>query len=53
MEEVIVEGLNPKDFIVLEQILRTYKVSLDSNILYADIVELHNKIKQIIDYLEE
>jgi hypothetical protein len=53
MDEVIVEGLEPKDFIILEEILRSYKVSLNDTISFSEIIDLHNKIKQIIDYLKD
>jgi hypothetical protein len=53
MNEVIVEGLEPNDFIILEKILKSYKVSIDSEVAFADIIDLHNKVKQVIDYLEE
>jgi hypothetical protein len=53
MNEVIVEGLEPKDFIILEKILKSYKVSIDSEVTFADINDLHSKVKQVIDYLEE
>ena len=52
-DEIIVEGLSPNDFKVLEKILKTYKVSLDSEIKFHDIVNVYNKVKQITDYLEE
>jgi hypothetical protein len=53
MNEVIVEGLEPNDFVVLEKILKTYKVSLESDVSFDDILNLHNKVRQVIDYLEE
>ncbi len=53
MNEVIVEGLEPKDFIILEKILRTYKISIDSDISFDSLLDLHNKVQQVIDYLEE
>lgn len=53
MNEVIVEGLEPNDFVILEKILRTYKVSLESDISFENILNLHNKVRQVIDYLEE
>ena len=53
MNEVIVEGLETNDFVILEKILRTYKVSLESDISFENILNLHNKVRQVIDYLEE
>jgi hypothetical protein len=38
---------------VLEKILKTYKVSLESDVSFDDILNLHNKVRQVIDYLEE
>jgi hypothetical protein len=53
MEELIVEGLEAGDFIVLERIIKSYKVSLDDEISFQDIKNLHAKVKQIVDYLQE
>lgn len=53
MNEVIVEGLEPKDFVTLEKILKSYKVSIDGDVSYDDIIDIYNKVKQVIDYLEE
>ena len=53
MEELIVEGLEKEDFIVLEKILKTYKVSLSDDISFQDIINLHSKVKQIVKCLEE
>lgn len=53
MEEVVVEGLAVEDFIVLERIIKSYKVSLNDDITFQDIINLHTKLKQIVDYLQE
>lgn len=53
MSEIIVEGLCPEDFKILEKILKTYNVSLSSDITFEELVSLHNKVKQIVDYLSE
>lgn len=53
MDEVIVEGLSQENFVVLEKILKSYKVSIDSDISFDDVVDVYNKVKEIVDYLEE
>lgn len=52
MEEIIVEGLQESDFILLENILRTYKLSLGSEISFQEITDLYIKINQIVKHLE-
>lgn len=51
MEELIVEGLTEEDFILLEQILKTYSITLNSDISVDDLKGLYIKVKQIADYL--
>lgn len=53
MEELIVEGLEVEDFVVLERILKTYKVSIGDDISFQDIINLHAKVKQIVNCLQE
>lgn len=53
MEELIVEGLEKEDFIVLEKILKTYKVSLSDDVFFQDVINLHNKVEQIVKCLQE
>lgn len=53
MEELIVEGLTPRDFGMLRDILRAYRVSLNDSISFEDIINLYNKISEIVDCLEE
>lgn len=53
MEELIVEGLTAEDFIVLEQIIKTYKVSLNDDISFDKIQDLFSKVKQIVDCIKE
>jgi len=53
MDEVIVEGLEPKDIVILEKIIRNFKVSIDDDISFAELQQIHNKVKQILDYLQE
>lgn len=52
MNEIIIEGLEPKDFDLLEKILKTYLITLESKISYNDLLNLYNKIKQIQDHLK-
>lgn len=53
MEELIVEGLAPRDFFLLEEIIKTYPVTLESKINHETLANLYSKIKQITNYLEE
>lgn len=52
MEELIVEGLDEPDFILLESILKKHKVSIEEG-NYEEILALHNKITQIVSYLKQ
>lgn len=53
MDELIIEGLDASDFIVLEKVLKTFKVSIEDEIPYHAIEALYGKVKQIVDYLDE
>ena len=53
MDEVIVEGLVEGDFLILEKILKTYKVSLADEVSFGEVLSIYNKVKQVLDYLEE
>jgi hypothetical protein len=52
MEDIIVEGLQESDFILLEQILRNYSVSIGSSVSFQEITDLYIKINQIVKQLE-
>lgn len=52
MEELIVEGLDESDFILLETVLKKHKISIeDGN--YDEILALYDKITQIVTYLKQ
>ena len=53
MEELVVEGLTPEDFIFLEKILKSYPITLESEINHGTLTNLHNKVKQITNYLNK
>ncbi len=53
MEELVVEGLTPEDFKTLRDILKTYRTSLRDSISFEDIINLYNKINEIVVCLEE
>ncbi len=53
MDELIIEGLDTNDFIVLEKVLKRFKVSIDDDIPYFIVESLYKKVKQIVDYLDE
>lgn len=51
MKELIVEGLEPKDFDILEKILRTYSITIGGEVSYEDVKVLYDKIRQVQDHL--
>jgi|TARA_R110000803_G_scaffold134757_1_gene201792 hypothetical protein len=51
MNELIVEGLTPGDFLLLQQIITTYNISISSDIDWAQLVELSTKVDQIVKAL--
>jgi hypothetical protein len=53
MEELIVEGLTPTDFNILKEILKTHRVSLSDTVTFNNIIDLYNKINEIVDCLKE
>ncbi len=53
MNELIVEGLEPSDFVVLEKIIRNFKVSIEDDVSFDEIANIHNKVKQVLAYLQE
>ena len=52
MNELIVEGLEPKDFDLLVKILKTYSITIGGEISYEDVKILYDKIKQVQDHLK-
>jgi hypothetical protein len=53
MEELIVEGITPEDLSLIKKVLEAYTVSIVSEISYDDILAVYNKIKDIVDCLED
>lgn len=53
MKELIIEGLEPEDFIVLKHILKTYKVSIDDSVSFQDVTNLYTKVEQIVKCLQD
>lgn len=53
MEELIVEGLEAEDFIVLERILKTYKISIGDSVSFQDVTNLYTKVQQIVNCLKD
>ncbi len=47
MNELIVEGLTPEDFVLLQKIISTYNVSVSSDIRWEELIKLLTKIEQI------
>ena len=52
MNELIVEGLEPKDFDILEKILKTHPLTLESEVTYEELRSLYDKIRQVQDHLK-
>ena len=53
MEELIVEGITPEDFLLIKKILETYKVDMYSDITLEDIRSTHAKISDIVKCFED
>lgn len=53
MDELVVEGLTPEDFKLVQAILKSYKVSLCDTISFEDVNNLYSKISEIVNYLEQ
>lgn len=53
MKELIVEGLEAEDFIVLEYILKTHKVSIEDSVSFQDVTNLYTKVQQIVKCLKD
>lgn len=53
MDELLVEGLTPEDFNLMLNIIKSYKISIGDDIAYTDLINLHNKIKEIVDCLNQ
>ena len=53
MNELIVEGIEIEDFLLIKKILETYKVSINSEISFKEVQNLYNKIIDIVTYLED
>lgn len=53
MEEIIVDALTPEDFVLLEKILKRFTISIDSDISYQEVVDLHSKVTDIINIICE
>jgi hypothetical protein len=47
MNELIVEGLTPEDFRLLQKIISTYNISVASDIKWDELIKLLTKIEQI------
>lgn len=52
-QDLIVEGLEPEDFIVLEHALKVCRLSIDDNITMEQLIDVYNKIKKIVDYIND
>ena len=53
MNEIIVEGLNEEDFILLNKIVETYKTSINDEISFDDLLNIRNKLSQVLSYLND
>lgn len=51
MNELVVEGLTPEDFLLLKEIITTFNVSLSSDIEFAELAKLASKVEQIVKAL--
>lgn len=53
MNEVIVEGLNEEDFVLLKKIVESYKSSINDEISFGDLLTIYNKLSQVLSYLND
>ena len=53
MDELIVEGITPSDFLLIKKILETYSITIESEISFKDIKDLHDKVIDIVKCLED
>lgn len=53
MEELLIEGLTPEDFRLIKKIVESYKVSLTDTVSFSDILNVHGKLKEIVDCLDQ
>ena len=51
MNELVVEGLTPEDFLLLKEIITTFNISLSSDIEFAELSKLASKVEQIVEAL--
>ena len=53
MNEIIVEGLDEGDFVLLKKIVESYKSSINDDMSFDDLVSIHDKLSQILTYLND
>jgi hypothetical protein len=51
MNELIVEGLTPPDFLLLQKLITTYNISISSDIDWVQLVKLSTKVDEIVKAL--
>jgi len=52
VNEVVVEGLTPEDFILMSQIIEKYPMTVTYN-NHSDVRSLYLKINEIVSYLQK
>lgn len=53
MNEIIVEGLDEGDFVLLKKIVESYKSSINDEVTFKDLLHIHDKLSQILTYLND
>ena len=53
MNEIIVEGLDQEDFILLKKIVESYKTSINDEVTFKDLINIHDKLSQVLAYLND
>ena len=52
MDELVVNGVTPEDFKILQKLIESYPFTLSSDLGYAEVFPLYNKINQIVEALQ-
>ena len=52
MDELVVNGVTPEDFKILQKLIESYPFTISSDLGYAEVFPLYNKINQIVEALQ-
>jgi len=52
MKEIVVEGLDEYDFILLKKIIETYPITVSGDVTYNEVEDIYTKVTHILNYLD-